>query len=383
MRHLVSCIARLCGIKIRAVALLLLMSLSLPGCALFSAEPGIGGAKRWSSLKGWREDNLQDAWRALQAQCATAASRPGVAPWCEAAQALPQNVNSALLHDFFESRAAPHRLHGAYGKRDGLITGYYEPLLQGALQRSSRFRFPLYAVPSELLVVELGALFPELEGKRVRGRVVGDKVLPFYARADIDSAQQPLAGQELFWVDDPVDAFFLQIQGSGVVQLPDGTQRGVAYAQQNGHPYRAIGRDLIEQGEIAAADVSLFSIKDWLVANPAKAQALMNRNASYVFFRDAGTAEDKGPQGSLGVPLTQGRSVAVDRRVVPLGSPLWLETTLPDGSHYRRLVFAQDTGGAIAGPVRADVFFGRGEQAAALAGEMKQAGRLFLLKLKD
>ncbi len=367
---------------IRLIALLLLC-FGLQGCAMFSAEPGIGAAKRWSSLKGWREDNLQDAWRALQAQCVIAAASPGVAPWCEAAQALPPQADSAQLRDFFESRAAPHRLHGAYGKRDGLITGYYEPLLQGALLPTSRYRFPLYAVPEELLVVELAELFPELEGKRVRGRVVGDKLLPFYARADIDSAAQPLVGQELFWVDDAVDAFFLQIQGSGVVQLPDGTQRGVAYAQQNGHPYRAIGRDLIEQGEIAAADVSLFSIKDWLQANPAEAQSMMNRNASYVFFRDSGIAEDKGPEGSLGVPLTEGRSVAVDRRVVPLGSPLWLDTTLPDGSHYRRLVFAQDTGGAIAGPVRADVFFGRGEQAASLAGAMKQAGQLFLLKLKD
>lgn len=382
MRLIDSISFRFSVLGIRLVALLL-FCFALQGCAMFSAEPGIGGAKRWSSLKGWREDNLQDAWRALQAQCAIAPASPGVAPWCEAAQALPLQADSAQLRDFFENRAAPHRLHGAYGKRDGLITGYYEPLLQGALQPTSRYRFPLYAVPEELLVVELAELFPELEGKRVRGRVVGDKLLPFYARADIDSAAQPLVGQELFWVDDAVDAFFLQIQGSGVVQLPDGTQRGVAYAQQNGHPYRAIGRDLIEQGEIAAADVSLFSIKDWLQANPAEAQSMMNRNASYVFFRDSGIAEDKGPEGSLGVPLTEGRSVAVDRRVVPLGSPLWLDTTLPDGSHYRRLVFAQDTGGAIAGPVRADVFFGRGEQAASLAGAMKQAGQLFLLKLKD
>ena len=306
-----------------------------------------------------------------------------MAPWCEAATELELSPSTDQLREFFESKAKPHRLHGPYGRRDGLITGYYEPLLQGSLEPDERYRYPLYQVPEELLVLEMSELFPELEGKRVRGRVVGNKVVPYYSREEIDSTDNPLAGQELFWVDDAVDAFFLQIQGSGIVQLPDGTRHGVAYAQQNGHPYRAIGRDLVEQGEISMQDISLFTIRDWLDANPTKAQDLMNRNPSCVFFSDAGEATDEGPDGSLGVPLTAERSVAVDRKVVPLGSPLWLETTLPDGSPYRRLVFAQDTGGAITGAVRADVFFGRGTRAEQLAGTMKQKGQLYLLKLNS
>lgn len=366
------------------LAWLLLAVVSLSsGCAVFSPDAGVGRAASWGSLHGWQDESLTDAWRALQQQCDQASKEAGVAPWCLASSDLPLQPNQAQLKAFFEGKAKPYRLHGPRGRRDGLITGYYEPLLQGSRTPDERYRYPLYQVPEELLVLEMSELFPELEGKRVRGRVVGNKVLPFYSRSDIDSAENPLLGQELFWVDNAVDAFFLQIQGSGIVQLPDGTRHSVAYAQQNGHPYRAIGRDLIEQGEISVEDISLFTIRDWLEANPTKAQDLMNRNASYVFFSDAGEATDDGPHGSLGVPLTAERSVAVDRKVVPLGSPLWLETTLPDGKPYRRLVFAQDTGGAITGAVRADVFFGRGSRAEQLAGTMKQKGRVYLLKLNS
>ena len=353
------------------------------GCAVFSPDAGVGRAASWGSLAGWQDDSLPDAWRALQQQCDQASKKAGVAPWCLAAAHLPVQPKQAQLKAFFEGKAKPYRLHGPYGRRDGLITGYYEPLLQGSLTPDARYRYPLYQVPEELLVLEMSELFPELEGKRVRGRVVGNKVVPYYSREEIDSTEVPLVGQELFWVDNAVDAFFLQIQGSGIVQLPDGTRHSVAYAQQNGHPYRAIGRDLIEQGEISVEDISLFTIRDWLEANPTKAQDLMNLNPSYVFFSDAGEATDEGPDGSLGVSLTAERSVAVDRKVVPLGSPLWLETTLPDGKPYRRLVFAQDTGGAITGAVRADVFFGRGTRAEQLAGTMKQKGRVYLLKLNS
>jgi len=374
------------GHRLRQLAACSVVSLalvSLNGCAIFSSEPGVGAAKRWSSLGGWQEDDLKDAWEALAQQCEGRSDKGALKAWCAAADELPLEPSSELVREFFESKAKPHRLHGPYGRRDGLITGYYEPLLQGSLTPDDRYRYPLYQVPDELLVVDMAEMFPELKGKRVRGRVEGNKVVPFYSRAQIDSSKNPLAGQELFWVDDPVDAFFLQIQGSGIVQLPDGSQRGVAYAQQNGHPYRAIGRDLIEQGEISVEDISLFTIRDWLQANPNKAQELMNKNPSYVFFSDSGPATGEGPKGSLNVPLTTERSVAVDRKLIPLGSPLWLDTTLPDGSNYRRLVFAQDTGGAITGAVRADVFFGRGPEAATLAGEMKQTGRLYLLQLNS
>lgn len=365
----------------RLTAVLLLLQIGLSGCALLSSEPGVSRPLSWHALPGWKEDEISQAWEALQLQCKQAPSQPGVEPWCQKAAELPAFPSDARLRAFFENQANPHQLHGAWGRSKGLITGYYEPILNGSLVSNQHYRFPLYTVPEQLLIVDMGELYPELKGKRVRGKLEGNKVVPFYDRASIDSHAQPLSGQELLWVDDPIDAFFLQIQGSGIVRLPDGSQRAIAYAQQNGHPYRAIGKDLVELGEIAIEDVSLFTIRDWLQDNPKRAQALMNRNASYVFFEDAGIVTAAGPKGSLGVSLTTERSVAVDRRVVPLGSPLWLDTTLPDGSSYRRLVFAQDTGGAIKGDVRADVFFGRGARAERLAGTMKQSGRLYLIQL--
>jgi len=202
--------------------------------------------------------------------------------------------------------------------------------------------------------------------------------VPFFSREEIDGDSQPLRGKELLWIDDAYGSFFLQIQGSGRVRLDDGSIVGVNYENQNGHPYVAIGKTLVENQELALEDVSLFTIREWLENNPQRANEVLNSNPSYVFFH---LREDinEGPRGSLNVPLTAERSLAVDRKVIPLGTPVWIDTTLPDGSPYQRLMIAQDTGGAIRGPVRADVFFGNGQRAERLAGEMNQKGRLYAL----
>jgi len=350
------------------------------GCALlFPPPPGIGGPVPWKDVPGWSNDHHAEAWPALLQSCRRLAETP---PWqaiCVAAQALP-DPDDEQARAFFERWFVAHRAAGERGRRDGLITGYYEPLLAASRERTARFRYPIYGQPKDLLVVDLGALYPELAGKRVRGRLQGRRVVPYLSRQDIDSPQHPLAGNEIAWVDDPVGLFFLHIQGSGRLRLPDGRTLAIGYADQNGHPYTAIGRVLVDMGELAPDDVNLFTIRDWLRRNPQRAGDVLARNASYVFFAlrkdPAGAAT-----GALGVPLTAERSIAVDPAAIPLGSPVWLDTTLPGkgGAAYRRLVFAQDTGGAIKGYVRTDVFFGEGERAERLAGTMKQTGRLFVL----
>ncbi len=367
-------------------ALLLALSLALPlaGCTLFiPPEAGIGRAVDWDELPGWKEDDLAGAWPALLAQCRRLAGKgDGWDGACAAAMEL-QEPGTAEVRAFFEARFRPHEVIGTDGTPEGLITGYYQPTLFGSLTPDERFAYPLYGPPESLLRVELASLFPELEGKRVRGRLVGNRVVPFYDRAEIDGDGQPLRGNEILWVDDPYDAFFLQVQGSGRVELPDGSSVGVGYADQNGHAYVSIGKRLIEWGELTPEEVSLFTIRRWLAENPERAKALLNENPSYVFFTER-DLDEPGPRGSLNIPLTAERSAAVDRKRIPLGTPVWLDTTLPAGdgdepAPYRRLLFAQDTGGAIKGPVRADVYFGEGERAERLAGNMKQPGRLFAL----
>lgn len=368
----------------RLLALCLLSSLLLTSACgyLFKRDPGIGKAVNFNKLDTWEKDNLTDAWLAMQEQCPRMARKDSA--WvsvCESVAALTQ-PDTARIREFFEANFKPHKIYGKYGKPEGLITGYYEPVLNGSREKSEKYAYPLYSTPDDMLVIELADLYPKLKGMRLRGRLDGNRVVPFYSREVIDGEQQPLAGHEILWIDDPYGSFFLQIQGSGRVRLEDGTMLGVNYANQNGHPYYAIGKALVEKKALKLEDVSLFTIKNWLVANPDKAHEVLNTNPSYVFF-DIRENIKEGPRGSLNVPLTAERSLAVDKRVIPLGTPVWLETTLPDGTSYERLMFAQDTGGAIRGPVRADVFFGTGDRAEVLAGEMKQAGRLYALLPKS
>src|SRR5688572_23347148 len=260
-----------------------------------------------------------------------------------------------------------------------MVTGYYEPLLHGSRKRSARYRYPLYAAPSDLLVIDLSSVYPELKHRRLRGRLEGNRVVPYLARGEIDREPTPLKGHEIAWVDDAVDAFFLHIQGSGQVQLENGERIRVGYADQNGHPFRSLGGLLIRRGELPPERASMQGIKDWARRNPKRVQEFMNANPSYVFFRELPN-DLAGPIGSLGVPLTPERSIAVDPRVVPLGVPVYLATTWPNTADpLQRLMVAQDTGGAIAGGVRADFFWGFGDPAGQQAGKMRQAGRMWVL----
>lgn len=271
------------------------------------------------------------------------------------------------------------------GTDEGLFTGYYEPLLQGSRQRSDTFATPLLRRPDDLLIVNLDTFDPKLKGKRIRGRIEKQRLVPYPDRAAIENST-PEPDGVIAWVDDPIDAFFLHIQGSGRVRLEDGTMLRVGYAEQNGRKYVAIGRELIRNGEVARRDMSMQAIRAWLKANPDKAQALMNTNPSYIFFHEL---KGPGPLGSLGVPLTPGRSLAIDRRLLPLGVPFWLDTKAPsadpDGPDtiLRRLMVAEDTGGAIRGGLRGDVFWGHGRDAAEIAGRMKHQGRLTVFLPKD
>ncbi len=332
---------------------------------------------RWEDVKGWGADNLAEAHGALLESCGALAKQPAWREACEAARALP--AENAALRAFFETRFRPWRVVNPDGSTEGLVTGYYEPLLRGSRERSKSFSHAIYGVPDDLLVVDLGELYPELKNFRLRGRLDGRRVVPYWPRAELTPQAPALAGKALLWVADPVELFFLQVQGSGRVELPDGRRVRVGYADQNGHPYQSIGRWLVEQGELKLEDASMQGIQAWARANPKRLHELLNVNPSFVFFREL-PDNGGGPPGALGVPLTPGRSIAVDPRAVPLGAPVFLATTQPaSGQPMQRLVLAQDTGGAIKGAVRADFFWGFGAEAGAQAGRMRQKGEMWVL----
>ena len=265
------------------------------------------------------------------------------------------------------------------GTQEGTITGYYEPVLKGSRKQSTAFHVPVYGVPDDLLVVDLGEIYPELKSLRLRGRLEGRRIVPYYPRADIESGKAKMTGREILWMEDPVELFFLQIQGSGKIVLDGAETVRISYADQNGYPYKSVGRLLVERGELTLDQASMQGIKAWSARNPDRLAELLNQNASYVFFREVPVTSD-GPPGALGVPLTTARSLAVDPRAVPLGAPVFLSTTMPNSPQpLNRLMAAQDTGGAIKGAVRGDVYWGSGPDAGALAGRMRQNGKLWVL----
>lgn len=338
----------------------------------------------FAAVPGWDKDDLREAWPAFLASCEVLIKKPEWKEPCTVAR----DVNSKSVKGvrlFFESFFIPHQVINPDGSSDGLVTGYYEPLLRGARKRGGPYQTPLHRMPDDLLTVDLSTVYPELKGLRLRGRVVGNKVLPYPSRAEMTQANS-LNGRELLWLDDPVEAFFLQVQGSGRVRLA-GTNEivRVAYADQNGHPYRSIGRYLVDKGELTLDQASAQGIRAWLAANPSRQQELLNANPSYVFFREEKVADpSQGPKGSLGVPLTPQRSIAVDPQFIALGVPVFLATTFPGkNSPLQRLVMAQDTGGAIRNAVRADYFWGFGPEAGEKAGKMKQRGLMWVLLPKQ
>jgi membrane-bound lytic murein transglycosylase A len=333
---------------------------------------------KWEMLPDWQSLDLQKTWQAFGKGCGALKNKPNWKVVCSKSSELAQSDNTTL-RGFFEENFTPYQVFNPDGASQGLITGYYEPKLYGSRERTEKFRYPLYGVPDDLLTIELSEVYPELKNMRLRGRLQGKKVVPYYNRADIDSSKAALQGRELFWVDNAVDLFFLQIQGSGRLELPDGSWMKVGYADQNGHPYTSIGKKLVEMGGLKLEEASMQGIKKWAEKNPGKLNELLEKNASYVFFRELPN-DLSAPLGALGVPLTEEYSIAVDTRTIPLGSPVFLATTYPDTAQpLNRLMMAQDVGGAIRGSVRADFFWGFGEQAGMQAGKMKQKGELWVL----
>ena len=342
----------------------------------------------FDDIPGWYDDNLTEALPALVRSCARLDGQPDsraigagagfVADWrdpCAALAAVPRGDFEAArtaLEDWF----TPFRM-SAPGIETGLVTGYYEAELNGAMFPGADYQEPIYGRPDDLVTVDLGAFTSELKGRHVVGQVTDGRLVPYLTRAEIEAGALGGLGIELLWVDDPVDVFFLQVQGSGKVKFPDGSERRIGYAISNGHGFTGIGRLLLDAGKIPPSQASMQGIRDWLRANPQEAQEFMRRNARYIFFR---WIDGDGPIGAQGVTLTAGRSIAVDPAFVPYGVPIFLGTTWPiEGGPLRRLMVAQDTGAAIKGPLRADFFWGSGEAALDYAGRMKQQGRFYML----
>ena len=332
----------------------------------------------WQELPEWTDEDPAQAWEAFLVSCRALAKQDAWREVCAAAESI-KSPERLQARRFFEIHFTPFQLTRPDGGDEGLITGYYEPLLKGSRKRTARYRHPVYGLPDDLLVVDLTEVYPELKGMRLRGRIEGRRIVPYYDRSQIEQGRGALAGREIVWVDDAIELFFLQIQGSGRIALEGGEVLRIGYADQNGHPYRSIGRLLVERGELPLEKASMQGIQAWARANPDKVAELLNQNASYVFFREL-PAGLSGPLGALGLPLTARRSVAVDPGFVPLGAPVYIATTWPLSSRpLNRLMLAQDTGGAIRGPVRADFFWGFGNEAAREAGRMKQPLRMWVL----
>ena len=373
----------------RFIPLILLLSLA----ACVQTPPGTEQARytptSFAALPGWAADDLTQALPALSSSCARLRAIPPdrslgadgkmgrAGDWLPFCAALSNARSTAELRSVIQSHLTPYAV--SWGESStGLFTGYYESELRGSRTRHNAYQVPLYSRPADLVMVDLGEFRDSLKGQRIAGRVVGGQLKPYADRAKIVNGALDGQNLELIWLDNKVDAFFVQIQGSGRVKMDDGSELRVGYAGQNGHPYTAIGRELIARGELAKENVSMQSIRAWLDAHPAQADALMNSNPSYVFFKLL--ENEAGPLGAANVALTPLRSLAVDNRYIGYHVPLWLATDQPA---LQRLMVAQDTGGAITGAVRGDVFWGHGPQAEQQAGLMKSTGRYYVLLPKS
>lgn len=388
---------------------LVFLILALAGCATPALPPGTQGSSAptktlvdpsapramlqvtdFAALPGWQADPMQAAWPAFLLSCRALQSNSAWSEVCGAAYAMgePSKSDPRAVRRFFETWFKPYHVTTPSGTDGGVITGYFEPELNGSRVREAPYLTPLYGVPDDLITVDLADVYPELKGMTLRGRLEDHRLVAYPSRSELVKGGAAHA-KELVWVDDPIAAFFLQVQGSGRVQLHEGNKPTeiirLAYADQNGRPYKSIGRWLVDQGELSLDQVSMQSIRMWGESHPDRLQELLDVNPSYVFFREQPLSDPAvGPMGSLGVPLTPGRSIAVDSRLVPLGAPVFLATTEPGSGHPMRLLtIAQDTGGAIKTapdrPVRADLFWGYGREAGDQAGRMKEQGRMWVL----
>lgn len=317
----------------------------------------------WRQLPGWQEDDLSQAWPAWLQSCNGMVKRSSTRSWsavCDRAKGVAGSSTQAVrryFEDYFQAYALRSN---ASGSDTGLITGYYEPVLNGSRTRTAQYTVPLYAYPAAWM---------------------HSKPNPGPSRAELMASNQ-LRGSELAWVEDPVAAAFMQIQGSGKIQLDDGKVLRLGFAGTNEQPFKSFAQWLLNKGEITRSQATMQGIQAWAKRNPARIEEMLNANPRFVFFKvlPGNVSADLGPTGALGVPLTAERSIAVDLKAMPLGAPVFLATTRPlSKQSLRRLVMAQDTGTAIVGGVRADYYWGTGESAGDLAGRMKQDGQMWLL----
>lgn len=342
----------------------------------------------YQDLKGWNADNHQETLNPFQKSCIRflklspdkdTGLNTKAMDWQLACKKLPdiQTATTEQSRLFFEDNFIPYQIISA-GEKTGLFTGYYEASLRGSPIQTGVYQTPLRSRPKDLVMVNLGEFVPDLKGQRIAGKVRDGQLKPYEDRQMIETGKLPKEmDKPLYWVDSAVDAFFLQVQGSGVVTLPDGQAVRVGYDGQNGHPYTAIGKELITRGALTKENVSMQSIRDWLSKNPDEAVEVMRANKSYVFFRKL---ETDGPVGGEGVVLTPERSLAIDSSIWPYGVPMFIDVEHPQGdANIQKLMVAQDTGGAIRGNIRGDFFWGYGDNAAANAGLMKSKGALWVL----
>lgn len=341
-----------------------------------------------TTLAGWQSDDLDPALDAFRRSCteieATGAgfSRPvrfgGEAKHWRHACRMARSTTDART--FFQNEFAAFRVHD-HERPEGLFTGYFEPEVAGSLTPSPRYQVPVYARPDDLVAFPAGVAGAGLD----YGRWIDGQPAPYHSREAIEAGALAGRGLELVWLRDWADAFFMQVQGSGRVRLENGTVIRLGYAAKSGRPYTSIGGVLADRGVIAREDLSMQSIRVWMAENPAEARRLMWKNESFVFFRQIDVEDPAlGPPGGQKVQLTPERSLAIDRTIWMFGTPVWLDTVAAGGdgaaaTTFRKLMVAQDTGSAIKGAARGDVFWGSGERAARMAGPMKSAGTMVVL----
>jgi len=340
------------------------------------------------ALPGWSADNLSEALPAWRHSCRKILNFPparslgpgaGTAgDWqtpCEAIGALADG-DTAGLRELLESRFSALQITSTR-EEPGLFTGYFEPILDAAREKSETHSEPIYALPQDHVTVRLGTFDPALKGKSLVGRVENGQLLPYRKRGEIDQGAIAENAQVLFWARDALDVFILQVQGSGIAKMPDGTLQRIGFAGHNGHAYGSLGRWLIVEGELPANRAAWEDIRNWLETNPEKARSALAVNPRYIFFREL---DGDGPLGAAGVPLVAERSMAVDTAHIPLNVPVWLDAEHPDGNQrLQRLMLAQDVGSAIKGIVRGDFYWGTGRAALDKAGRMKSTGSYYIL----
>jgi membrane-bound lytic murein transglycosylase A len=330
----------------------------------------------FAEIEGWAADDHAAAFSVLVKSCR---KRPAANSACKEVLALGDKVDRDAARRFFETHYVPYRVEEA---QPGLVTGYYEPELNGSRERKGKFQVPVYGRPDDLVQMKPDLLRALYNDRPSVMRKDGEQLVPYYTRAEIEAGALEGRGLELLYLDDAVELFFMQIQGSGRVRLADGSWVRLGYEAKNGHSYTSIGKLLAERGDRPKA-LTMDGLKTRLRADPARGRALMHANKSYVFFRELPKTEaGEGPVGAQGVALTPGRSLAVDASYHALGTPIFVaapELRTPDGTPFHRLMIAQDVGSAIRGPERGDIFFGTGEAAGAIAGTTKHKARFFVL----